>query len=757
MRNMKRQLGSRRAEKLTESSELGADGIPAAIQALHLVARGFGLNVDPLRLIRDNQISDIVVSSVDLMRCAASAGLRATGLRPGWQGLRGLSNALPAIVTLRDGHAMVLLRVDKSLAGQIVVVQDPRSDEQTLLSLNHRQFASMWSGEVVLLQRAQSKAETNQPFGFGQIAALIFRDRAAVRDVVISALMLSLLALAPIMFWRLMTERALQYHAMSTFIVISAIMATLIGFETVFSILRRLMLLRITTRVDVKLTTDMFARVLMLPVEYFERTPAGMTTYKMAQIGRIRAFLVGQLFGTVLDSGILLFFVPVMFFFSPVLTAVVLAIATLICLIIILMLPQYRRYTGAVEAIESERGAFLGQTIHGIRTVKSLSLESRQTREWDSLTARVARAKFAEGNYAALLQALVMPLERLMISGSFALGVYLALTTADPTVTSSLFVFLLLSQRLAAPLIQASQLVQQFDEARAAVGIVGSLVNQPLEEGRSGDGVRNPIRGHVEFSKVLFTYKGALKPALKEVSFEIPQGTTLGVMGRSGSGKTTITRLVQRLNTDYSGLLKIDGVDVRQYDLTHLRSSLGVVLQENFLFSGTIRSNITIAKPDATFDEMVHAARLAGAEEFIEKLPGGYETQIYEGSPNLSGGQRQRLAIARALITDPKILILDEATSALDAESEAIVNANIDRIAQGRTIITISHRLASLVKADAILVMEQGEVNDIGKHHELLERNEIYAHLWYTQNPHTAAPAAGPRPQLTYRGPRDAA
>ncbi len=754
---MERQVGAHRAEGLSEASDSGGEVLPTALQALHLIARCFGLHADPRRLMRDNEITGLVVSPLNLMRCAAAMGLRATGLRLGWQGLRRLSNALPAIVILRDGDAMILLKVENGPTGQMVMVQDPRSDEQTPLSLNHRQFASIWSGEVVLLQQAQSKAKTDQSFGFGQIAALIFRDRATVRDVVISALMLSLLALAPIMFWRLMTERALQYHAMSTLLVLIFIMAILIGFETVFSILRRTMLLRITTRVDVKITSDMFSKVLMLPVEYFERTSAGITTYKMAQIGKIRAFLVGQLFGTVLDSGILLFFVPVMFFFSPVLTAVVLVIAAIICLIIILMLPQYRRYTGAVEAIEAERGAFLGQTIHGIRTVKSLSLESRQAREWDRLTARVARAKFAEGNYAALLQALVMPLERLMVSGSFALGVYLALTTADPTVTSSLFAFLLLSQRLSAPLIQASQLIQQFDEARAAVGVVGSLVNQPSEEGRSGDGVRNPIQGYVEFSKVLFTYKGALKPALKEVSFEIPQGTTLGVMGRSGSGKTTITRLVQRLNTDYSGLLKIDGVDVRQYDLTHLRSSLGVVLQENFLFSGTIRSNITIAKPDATFDEMVHAARLAGAEEFIEKLPGGYETQIYEGSPNLSGGQRQRLAIARALITDPKILILDEATSALDAESEAIVNANIDRIAQGRTIITISHRLASLVKADAILVMEQGEVNDIGKHHELLERNEIYAHLWYTQNPHTAAPAATPRPQLTYSGPRDAA
>ncbi len=346
-----------------------------------------------------------------------------------------------------------------------------------------------------------------------------------------------------------------------------------------------------------------------------------------------------------------------------------------------------------------------------------------------------------------------------MVTGSFGLGVYMALTSNDPTVTASLFTFMLLSQRLASPLLQASQLINQYDEARAAIGVVGGLVNQPPEEGRSGDGVRNELQGHVDFSGVRFQYKGALRPALKEVTFEIPQGTTLGVMGRSGSGKTTDHPAAPALNSDYSGLVKVDGVDVRNYDLTHLRSSLGVVLQENFLFSGTIRSNITIAKPDATFDDMVHAARLAGAEEFIDKLPNGYETYVYEGSPNLSGGQRQRLAIARALITDPKILILDEATSALDAESEAIVNANIDRIAQGRTVITISHRLASLVKADAILVMEQGEVNDIGKHHELLERNEIYANLWYTQNQHIGR-RRRPRPRVrssTYRGPQSVA
>jgi ATP-binding cassette, subfamily B, bacterial HlyB/CyaB len=289
------------------------------------------------------------------------------------------------------------------------------------------------------------------------------------------------------------------------------------------------------------------------------------------------------------------------------------------------------------------------------------------------------------------------------------------------------------------------------DEARTAVSMVANLVNQEPEEGRSGHGVRKPLEGHIEFSGVTFKYKGAVSPALNGLSFEVPKGTTLGVMGKSGSGKTTITRLLQRLHSDYQGLIKIDGVDVREYDVDHLRRNIGVVLQENFLFSGTIRENISAAKPDATFDEITRAARLAGAEEFIDKLPRGYETHIYEGSPNLSGGQRQRLAIARALIVDPPMLILDEATSALDAESEAIVNANIARIAHGRTMVVISHRLSSLVNCDAILVLNRGVIDDIGRHEELLERNEIYSSLWHQQNSHVMAPPR--RGRAGYGGP----
>jgi ATP-binding cassette subfamily B protein len=272
------------------------------------------------------------------------------------------------------------------------------------------------------------------------------------------------------------------------------------------------------------------------------------------------------------------------------------------------------------------------------------------------------------------------------------------------------------------------------------------IMNQEPEQGRTGRGLRVPLSGQIEFSGVRFRYPGTNSFALDNTSFTVAKGTIFGVMGRSGSGKTTITRLLQGLHDNYEGLIKIDGHDLREIDLDHLRSSIGVVLQDNFLFRGTIRENIAAAKSNATFEDVVEAARLAGADEFIERLPRGFDTMIEEGSANLSGGQRQRLAIARALLVNPRILILDEATSALDAESEAIVQANLMSIAEGRTVVIISHRLSSLVPSDAILVMEHGRVIDQGTHHELLSRCEIYKHLWYQQNRHIDQDVTHERP-----------
>jgi ATP-binding cassette subfamily B protein len=281
-----------------------------------------------------------------------------------------------------------------------------------------------------------------------------------------------------------------------------------------------------------------------------------------------------------------------------------------------------------------------------------------------------------------------------------------------------------------------ARLSLDLQEARGAIGEIASVVNSPAEQTRAGTGLRLPIRGEISFKDVRFRYSADAPYALDGVSFSVRPGTVLGIMGRSGSGKTTVTRLLQGLNQNYDGIIKIAGMDLREIDLQYLRMNIGVVAQENFLFTGTIRENIGMARADASLAEVVRAAQLAGAEEFIEKLPSGYNTPLSEGASNLSGGQRQRIAIARALILDPPVLILDEATSALDAESEAIINANLRRIAEGRTIICVSHRLSMLVDAHAILVLEKGKLYDIGTHDELMRRCDIYKHMWYQQNRH---------------------
>jgi ATP-binding cassette subfamily B protein len=390
------------------------------------------------------------------------------------------------------------------------------------------------------------------------------------------------------------------------------------------------------------------------------------------------------------------------------------------------------------------------ETIYGIRTIKSLALEGRRRREWDQRVAAAAAAQHALGIMANYPQTLSLPFERLIYSGCFAVGAYIVLSNPGTINPGALVAFAMLSMRLAQPLVRIAHLQQDLAEVRGAIGEVASIMNVQPEESHS-NGLRLPIRGEVLFKDVSFRYSPDTSYALEELSFSVPAGTMLGIMGRSGSGKTTVTRLLQRLNTSYEGMIKIDGMDLREIDLMHLRTRIGVVPQENFLFSGTIRENIAVAKSDASFADVVRAAQLAGAEEFIERLPRGYDTTLEEGATNLSGGQRQRLALARALLIDPPVLILDEATSALDAESEAIVNANLKRMAKGRTVLSISHRLSMLVECDAILVLERGKFYDLGTHVELLQRCDIYKHMWYQQNRHLD-PRSAEKPLPVPRG-----
>ena len=706
------------------------------LACLVIVARHRDIHLSVSQLVRDFLLPSDRVSVSTLIDVATRSGLRAVRTRLSWLDLMELGTAAPAIVILGNGSSMVLRRVEPGAEPPRVVLQDPDSLEEALLTVDEQRMASAWSGEIVLIKRDYRITDEEQPFSLRLIAASLLRDRKISRDIAIAGFMMGLLSAAPIMFWRLLIDKVLYFQNLNTFFVLCFGMAILIAFETGFGYLRRYLVYFVTRRVDAKLSTDIFNRVLNLPIDFFEQTLTGVVARDMNEIWKIREFLTGQLFGTVLDALVLVVFLPIMFFFSVLLTSYVLAFCALICGWIVIMLPALHRRSARVFEAEGQKGAYLVETLQGIRTIKSLALDARRRHGWDVLVANAADLRFDEGNMANTIQTVIVPLERLMSSGVFALAVYLAITTQQTVYVGALVAFMMLTQRVSAPLLQLSQLIQQYDEARIAVVVIGQLVNRTPEPGRSSKGVRTPLQGRVEFVDVRFRYHGAATPALDNVSFTIPEGSIFGIMGRSGSGKTTVTRLLQMLHSDYQGLIKFDGNDLRQIDVDHLRSSTGVVLQENFLFSGSIRDTINATKPDASFEEIVKAARLAGAEEFIERLPHGYDTFVQEGSTNLSGGQRQRLAIARALIGNPRVLILDEATSALDAESEAIVNANLMRIATGRTLIIISHRLSSLVAADQIMVLERGSVYDIGRHEQLLERCDIYSHLWHQQHRH---------------------
>jgi ATP-binding cassette, subfamily B, bacterial HlyB/CyaB len=723
----------------------------SVLTALVAVGKRLGIEIDAEQLQRQFALPKEEIATRTVVAIARDLGLEAKVLHVSFAELPRLAKALPAILRAKDGSALLLedARSDP-MRGSIAIVSDPSAPEDEQVAIEEVRLAEVWEGEVILIKRSHLSGAEQQPFGLPWLMAQVFRERKLFGDIAVASLVNTVFTLAPPFIFMIVLDRVLVSHSYSTLnVVVGAILIMLI-FETILSYLRRILTQVATTRIDGRLNLYIVEKLLKLPMEYFERNPTGTTLGKLGQIWMIRHFLTGQMFGAFLDTVPLLGLIPAMLILEWRLSLLAFALAGVIFVIVLLFMEPMGKRHRRVTMAEQAKGSHLVETIYGIKTIKSLALEGRRRKEWDRRVAEATAAHHDLGLMANYPQTLTLPFERLIYSGCFAVGAYLVLARPDTINPGAMVAFAMLSMRLAAPLVKIANLQQDLAEVRAAIGEVASIVNVPPEETRT-NGLRMAIKGQVIFKDVRFRYSAGAPYALDQVSFTVPAGTMLGIMGRSGSGKTTVTRLLQRLNTNYDGMIKIDGMDLREIDLMHLRTHIGVVPQENFLFSGTIRENIAMAKPDASFAAVVKAAQLAGAEEFIERLPRGYDTVLEEGATNLSGGQRQRLALARALLIDPPVLILDEATSALDAESEAIVNANLKRMAKGRTVLSISHRLSMLVECDAILVLERGKFYDLGTHAELLQRCDIYKHMWYQQNRHLD-PGAADAPLTVSRG-----
>jgi ATP-binding cassette, subfamily B, bacterial HlyB/CyaB len=713
-----------------------------ALLALVAVAARLGVDTNVELLRRRFSMESVEPDTGTLIAMARELGLEAKSLKLTFAELPRLSRTLPAILRAKGGGALLLEEAHSDrMKGVVAIIRDPAAPESERVAIEETQLAEFWEGELILIKRTFGVTDEQQPFGFAWLVGQVMRERKIFRDVAYGALASTVFAIAPPFMFRVVIDKVVVNNSYATLNVVVAAILIMIVTEMIVGHMRRFLTQVVTTRIDGRLNLYIVEKLLKLPLDFFENNPAGDTLHKLHNIWQIRQFLTGQLFGAFLDVVPLLGLVPVMLIIEWHLALIAFALAGGIFAIVMLYLPPLSRAHRRVVVADQAKTAYLVETLHGMRTIKSLSLEGRRRKEWDRRVAEAATARHNMGLIANWPQTLTTPLQRLMYSGCFALGAYMILNAAGlgvnalPLTPGALVAFAFLSMRLAQPLVAIATMQMDLAEVRGAIFQVASVMNVKPEPAQI-NGLKMPIRGEITFKDVRFRYTSDAPYALDDVSFTVERGSVLGIMGRSGSGKTTVTRLLQRLHTGFEGMIKVDGMDLREIDLMHLRQHIGVVPQENFLFSGSIRDNIAMARPDASFLDIVRAAQLAGAEEFIERLPRGYDTVLEEGATNLSGGQRQRIAIARALLIDPPVLIFDEATSALDAESEAIVNANLKRMAKGRTVITISHRLSMLVESDAILVLERGKVYDIGTHEELLRRCDIYKHLWYQQNRH---------------------
>ncbi len=711
--------------------------------AMMMAARYFGLELDPHEF--RNAPGETTPGAAALSDWAKNAGMWSRALRLRWRALMQFGNTGPVVLLFNDGTAGLLVGANPE--SKIVALKDPRAPEaDPAIMVDETRLNEVWSGETILLRSERGGAEVDPPFTLSWLFQMMMKEGKSLGDLFIASFALSFLTIVPPLIVMSIIDKVITHHSFSTLFLMSSILAIMVAYETLLGFARRLIIAVVGVRTDAKLNLHVFSRLIRLPLDYFERHPAGETMYKVSQIHQVRNFITGKLMTTLLDLITLVVLLPFLFWLNQTLAWIVLVCSTIVLLIILAYLRPLRVVYAKVILAETNKQSALGETVFGIKTVKSLALEPQRKALWDERVAEAGKWRLAFGKLSNWPQTLVTPIERFMWMGIILVGAYLALVDTTGFQVGSLFAFMMLSQRVSQPLVGLARLIEEWEEVGGAMAQAAEVLNRPLEVDAASGGLRPKFAGAISFEDVTFTYAGTKVPALDKVTFSINAGTTLGIVGRSGSGKSTATRLLQGINREYSGFVKIDGSDLREINLRHLRSSFGTVLQENFLFRGSIRDNILAGRPGLTLEDAIRAARLAGAEEFIERMPNGYESYIEEGSPNLSGGQRQRLAIARALITDPRILILDEATSALDPESEALVNANLARIARGRTMVIVSHRLSSLVDCDQILVLEKGKVADIGTHTELLERCLVYRQLWSQQNRH-----------LEKQGPRHAA
>jgi subfamily B ATP-binding cassette protein HlyB/CyaB len=618
-----------------------------------------------------------------------------------------------------------------------VLVQDPV--EARPLVLSREQFESAWSGQLLLFTKRANLRLQDLKFDFTWFIPAIVKYRTFLGEVLVASFFLQLFALLTPLFTQVVIDKVLVHKGFTTLHVLAIGMIALAFFDAILGGLRTYLFSHTTNRIDVGLGAQLFRHVLALPLAYFEARRVGDTVVRVRELEHIRQFLTSNSVTVVLDLVFTVVFLAVMWFYSPILTLVVMGSLPLYALLSVVITPAIRARLHEKFNRGAENQSFLVEAISGIQTVKALAVEPHLLRKWEEQLAGYVRASFRTTSVMTVAGQTATCIQKVTIVAVLWVGAYRVIE-GDLTI-GQLIAFNMLSAQVTGPLLRLVNLWQEFQQVGISVQRLGDILNTQPEPSYNPNRTTLPqVNGQIVFEDVTFRYRPDGSEVLRKVSFAVTSGQVIGLVGRSGSGKSTIAKLIQRLYVPERGRILVDGVDLAQVDPAWLRRQVGVVLQENFLFNCSVRDNIALTDPGLAMEQVIQAARLAGAHGFILELPEGYDTMVGEHGCSLSGGQRQRIAIARALVANPRILIFDEATSALDYESEATIQQNMAQISKGRTVLIVAHRLSTVRPAHRIYVVEKGEIVEQGSHEELLRMKGFYARL---HSHHTGVVAVG--------------
>lgn len=693
--------------------------------------------MDEQRLAHEYALDACEPTIPQLARMADDYGMRHKTVLMTWEKALALEGAYPVVCGKRSGRYVLLAGVKHppEEAPELAVIDpSPEPDDASSTADIYRfwtrsTFEACASGEGMLLQKRYRLADENQPFGLRWFIPEFLKLKGVFGQIAIAVTAMTLLSLLMPLFFQIVIDKVLPNSSFTTLNVLGIGITLAILFNAGLEFLRNYLLLFATNKIDINTATKTFSHLMRLPVSFFDAVPSGLLIKHMQQTEKIRGFLSGSLFFTLLDMVSLFLFIPFLILYSVPLTGIVLGFSLLMALVIMALIKPFQRRLDILYQAEGKRQSRLVESLHGIHTVKALALEPVEEREWNNASAFSIQSHFNVGKISLSAHTISQMLEMLMNVAVIWVGAHLVF---DRVISiGALIAFQMLSGRVSGPLVKVVGLIHEYQQTALSVKMLGAVMNSPQEH--PGGGVRQGIKGHITFDHVTFRYQPDMPDVLRDVSLSIRAGETTGIVGRSGSGKSTLARLLQAMYRPQSGLIKIDGIDIREMDRAYLRSSIGVVLQDNYFFQGSIRDNIRLTKRDASPEDILEASMLAGSHDFVSELPRGYDTILEENASNLSGGQKQRLAIARALLSNPAILILDEATSALDPESEQIIQRNLGDIAKNRTVLIITHRLSMVRRADNILVIDKGQIAAPAPHDILVHRDGLYKEFWRQQ------------------------